>query len=259
VNYYEHHLGDYMRDAAHLSMVEEGAYRRLIDSYYIREAPIPDDPDQIYKLARATTKTERNAVDYVLRQFFQLAADGWHQRRCDEEIELYKDGEPEREAKRAADRERQRRARERRAQLFAALREHGQVPPWNTSTGDLEAMLSRVTKRNGVTAPVTPVTRDNTATSPHIPDASPKGTPPNPLVTEGGSRRGRRSGHRIALDEAKQAWNRLIAHKDTEPRTPQVDAALRAIGGYQRIRMRTEAEEPRIKREFCDAYLEAHA
>jgi len=27
MNYYEHHLGDYVRDTAHLSMLEDGACR----------------------------------------------------------------------------------------------------------------------------------------------------------------------------------------------------------------------------------------
>lgn len=86
MNYYEHHLGDYLRDTAHLSLVEDGAYRRLLDLYYIRERPLPADPKECFKLARALSKQERDAVQYVLRSFFELRDDGYHQARADVEI-----------------------------------------------------------------------------------------------------------------------------------------------------------------------------
>jgi uncharacterized protein YdaU (DUF1376 family) len=90
VNYYEHHLGDYMRDTAHLSMLEDAAYRRLLDAYYVRERALPADLRECYKLARASTKPEREAVAYVLREFFTLGDDGHHQGRADAEIARFK-------------------------------------------------------------------------------------------------------------------------------------------------------------------------
>jgi uncharacterized protein YdaU (DUF1376 family) len=89
LNYYEHHLGDYVRDAAHLSLIEEGAYRRLLDAYYIREAPLPALVAECCKLARATSKLERAAVAMVLGEFFHLEPDGHHQRRADGEIAAF--------------------------------------------------------------------------------------------------------------------------------------------------------------------------
>lgn len=87
MNYYEHHLGDYMRDTAHLSLIEDGVYRRLIDAYYAREKPLPNDLNECCKLARVSAaKSEREAVAYVLREFFQQESDGYHQKRCDEVI-----------------------------------------------------------------------------------------------------------------------------------------------------------------------------
>jgi len=86
VNYYEHHLGDYAKDASHLSLIEDGAYRRLLDAYYIREQPLPGDLKLCCKLARANTKAERDAVKYVLGEFFDLRDDGYHQNRADAEI-----------------------------------------------------------------------------------------------------------------------------------------------------------------------------
>jgi len=91
MNYYEHHLGDYMRDTAHLSLLEDGAYRRLIDAYYVRERPLPADVKECCKLARAGSRVEREAVAYVLGQFFELTGDGYRQKRCDEVIAKYSD------------------------------------------------------------------------------------------------------------------------------------------------------------------------
>ena len=100
MNYYEHHLGDYVRDTAHLSMLEDAAYRRLLDAYYIREAPLPTDVRDCCKLARAQSKPEREAVAYVLREFFDLQDDGYHQLRADKEIARFHDKQSK--AKRSA-------------------------------------------------------------------------------------------------------------------------------------------------------------
>lgn len=91
MNYYEHHIGDYMKDAAHLSMLEDAAYRRLLDAYYTREIPLPADAAACCRLIRASGKAEFAAVDAVLREFFVLQDDGWHQKRCDREIARYLD------------------------------------------------------------------------------------------------------------------------------------------------------------------------
>jgi uncharacterized protein YdaU (DUF1376 family) len=87
VNYYEHHLGDYAEATAHLSFIEDAAYSRLIRKYYSTESPLPSDLKVVQRLVGARDKTERLAVDTVLKEFFELREDGWHNTRCDEEIE----------------------------------------------------------------------------------------------------------------------------------------------------------------------------
>lgn len=164
VNYYEHHIGDYDTDTAHLSWLEDMAYTRLLRLYYRKEAPIPADIAQACRLVRASSKEERRAVETVLQEFFELQDDGWHQSRCDAEIAAFHEKQLGKEGKRENAKERQRRARERRAQLFDVLRSHNIVPAWTTTTAELEAMLSRVTG-GAMSQPVTqPVTRDDTAT-----------------------------------------------------------------------------------------------
>jgi uncharacterized protein YdaU (DUF1376 family) len=90
MNYYEHHLGDYLKDTAHLSVIEDGIYLRLLHQYYILEAPLPRDRLACAKLARARSKAELSAVDYVLDTFFALHDDGYHQSRADREIVEYR-------------------------------------------------------------------------------------------------------------------------------------------------------------------------
>lgn len=88
MNYYEHHLGDYLRDTVHLSMVEDGAYRRLLDRYYSTEAGIP--ADQAHRVARARSREEKAAVDSVLAEFFTLSDGVWINGRSEEEIQKAK-------------------------------------------------------------------------------------------------------------------------------------------------------------------------
>lgn len=88
MNYYSHHIGDYLSATAHLTLLEHGAYRRMIDVYYIHESALPLDRKQVYRLVGARTKDEREAVDSVLEEFFTESEDGWVQSRCDHEISL---------------------------------------------------------------------------------------------------------------------------------------------------------------------------
>lgn len=88
MNYYGHHINDYRSATAHLSWDEDAAYRRLLDIYYATEKPLPADIGQVCRLARASKPAQRAAVDTVLCEFFTLEDDGWHNKRCDEEILL---------------------------------------------------------------------------------------------------------------------------------------------------------------------------
>lgn len=89
INYFEHHIGDYDADTAHLTWVEDMAYTRLMRLYYRREKPIPADINDACRLVRAASKDQRQAVADVLKEFFVLADDGWHQGRCDAELARY--------------------------------------------------------------------------------------------------------------------------------------------------------------------------
>jgi|GEM_PF-1273228 len=75
LNYYERHLGDYAKETFHLSLLEHGVYTVLLDRCFATCQPIPQS--QVYRYARASKRSEKQAVDAVLAEFFFLKA-GWY-------------------------------------------------------------------------------------------------------------------------------------------------------------------------------------
>lgn len=88
MNYYPHHIGDYLRDTVHLSALEDGTYRRMLDLYYASEKALPKDFSWLCKLVRAHEDKEREAVHEILHQFFYETEAGWRNKRADTEIKL---------------------------------------------------------------------------------------------------------------------------------------------------------------------------
>jgi uncharacterized protein YdaU (DUF1376 family) len=84
MHYYQFNIGDYQSHTAHLSEIEDLAYRRLLDWYYLHESPIPDDIPEIARQIRMRTHTESIAI--VLREFFELTKKGWFSVRANREI-----------------------------------------------------------------------------------------------------------------------------------------------------------------------------
>ena len=89
--WYAFYPGDYGRDAAHLSLMQDGAYRRLLDYYYSTGNPIPTLVEQVFRICRAFAPEEHEAVRFVLEQFFVEESDGWHSRRADRELAKARD------------------------------------------------------------------------------------------------------------------------------------------------------------------------
>jgi uncharacterized protein YdaU (DUF1376 family) len=89
VNYYPFHLGDYAAHTGHLEPMEDLAYRRLLDLYYLREEPLPADVQATAKLVRM--RSQASDVEAVLNEFFTLTDAGWTHERCDEEIAKMQD------------------------------------------------------------------------------------------------------------------------------------------------------------------------
>lgn len=84
MHFYPRHIGDYSTATTHLSMLEHGAYAKLLDHYYATEKPIP--VDRCERIAGAYETHERDAVRSVLQQFFTLTDEGWVNPKADQII-----------------------------------------------------------------------------------------------------------------------------------------------------------------------------
>lgn len=74
-------VGDYLRDTAHLTVVEHGAYMLLIMRYW-QEGGLPSDEKLIARYAHLTAEQWNESKD-VLAELFD---EGWKHKRVDEEL-----------------------------------------------------------------------------------------------------------------------------------------------------------------------------
>lgn len=89
MNYYQHHIGDFNNATRHLTRVERSLYRDLIEFYYDTEKPLIDDVAWLNRKIMARTDEEKEALLVVLNEYFTLLNDGYHNARCDADIEKY--------------------------------------------------------------------------------------------------------------------------------------------------------------------------
>lgn len=87
MNYYPFHIGDYQAHTAHLDLLEDLAYRRMIDVYYTRDGALPLDVAGVARLIRMSQHVE--TVRTVLAEFFSKTETGWINQRCEREIEAF--------------------------------------------------------------------------------------------------------------------------------------------------------------------------
>ena len=88
MNFYPFHIGDYAAHTRHLSFMEDLAYRRLIDQYYLDENPLKGEP---FFIARRIGMSDFSSdVQYILETFFEKKNDLWVSKRCDDEIIKYR-------------------------------------------------------------------------------------------------------------------------------------------------------------------------
>lgn len=87
MHYYQHHIGDFIRDTAMLSDSQTMAYLRLLWLYYESEEPLPNKP----KVLALKIGSDSETVELILEAFFQFQNDRWHHTRCDSEITSYQE------------------------------------------------------------------------------------------------------------------------------------------------------------------------
>lgn len=88
MNYYAFHIGDYKAHTSHLSLIEDLAFRRMLDLYYLSESPLPE----IKKIARAICMRDNiEDIQNVLDEFFLDTEEGFIHERCEREIKAMND------------------------------------------------------------------------------------------------------------------------------------------------------------------------
>ena len=89
MHYYQFNIGDYSARTAHLSPIEDLAYRRMIDLYVKNESPLPKKVEEIARLTRLRGHEE--SIKIVLSDFFKLTKSGWVDDSIQEIVDKYKE------------------------------------------------------------------------------------------------------------------------------------------------------------------------
>ena len=83
LHYYQFNIGDYARDTSHLSLVEHGIYRLLLDWCYLNEKPITTE--KALRVGRGFPSETQS----VLSEFFLGSDEGWEHPRVNAEIDQF--------------------------------------------------------------------------------------------------------------------------------------------------------------------------
>ena len=89
MHYYQFNIADYRKDTNHLSLLEHGIYRNLLDSYYLNEKPLCGDDADLMRTHCVITQDEQNAFKNILKDFFKKTKKGYIHKKCDEQILKY--------------------------------------------------------------------------------------------------------------------------------------------------------------------------
>ena len=86
IPYYRFFTGDYAKDTRHLSLMQHGTYRLLIDLYMDTEKPLRNELPYLHNSLHAKSGKEKKTIEFILNEFFTLTPEGWWSKRCEEEI-----------------------------------------------------------------------------------------------------------------------------------------------------------------------------
>jgi len=89
MHFYKFNIGDYKSHTSHLDLLEDLAYRRMLDYCYLNETGLPESADEIARLISMRTHSE--SIANVLREFFVLENGEYINERAAAEIFEYKE------------------------------------------------------------------------------------------------------------------------------------------------------------------------
>jgi len=88
MHYYQFHIGDYKGHTSYLTPLEDIAFRRLLDEYYLHEKPLKNDLGFLSKIIGM--RENEKEISFILENFFNLTDCGWVNERAKREIKAYK-------------------------------------------------------------------------------------------------------------------------------------------------------------------------
>ena len=88
MHYYQFNIGDYASHTRHLNLLEDLAYRRLLDTYYLHEQPLNADSTMVAR--QIGMREHADVVDAILNEFFELVDGYFVNLRADKEIQAYR-------------------------------------------------------------------------------------------------------------------------------------------------------------------------
>lgn len=83
MQYYAHHIGDFIKDTSNLDDHHLATYLRMIWKYYLDESPLLDSCEDLAFALRSDEKT----VQTLLKHFFFMKEGVWVHARCEKVIE----------------------------------------------------------------------------------------------------------------------------------------------------------------------------
>lgn len=90
MHYFEYNIKDYRADAFQLTLIQHGAYKQLIDQYYLNESPLSLDLEVLFYDLLIRGDDEKKAIVFILEKFFDKTEGGYVHKRCEAVIEKYK-------------------------------------------------------------------------------------------------------------------------------------------------------------------------
>lgn len=87
MHHYSFNIGDYRKDTGHLTLLEHGVYRMLLDSYYENEGPLKADDARLMRTHCIRTAEEEQAYKNVITDFFQEENGYYRHEGCDKVLE----------------------------------------------------------------------------------------------------------------------------------------------------------------------------
>lgn len=85
LEWYPFFIRDYRRDTLHLSLAQDGAYRRLIDEYMVMRTPLPDNDVSLARIL-GVALADWIEVAVAVRTFFRARDGQLFHKRCDREL-----------------------------------------------------------------------------------------------------------------------------------------------------------------------------